>query len=605
MLKIRHYVYFILFYILTNSCDLFCVIPSTAYIPHAPPDEETHNSFDIKPICVEDALSIEEIHAITVRKNYFLREDLNRKEYLWNKLDRKYSRQFFKNRTEIYDLPTTLKAVLGQGMPMRYQINQLYRAEIEPHIALGAVLPSLALTVGDGMSPISLNNAFNGLLSFLLPQNWLSLINANKQYTVAKYLFMQLALDQYYSTELQYIAIHKLIYDLEIYNFYLMHLELFTRIFPPDDAAVLMVRGKMASVAGDMANIRISLRLALDQLAFMMALTKDKSDQYGASKMNIQNLPNFDETIEDLEKINHLFAHKNDFTQEVLNRSIEMKTIAELYEISKLNIGVTAFGQLLGVPSRGTPAQIVLQLNYSFVPQVLYSTSLSNTAKIDVENQILKMINVARISWDTYKYNIGAYVESQRSLIINRKAVKASLDDILDKGKKIDGVFLNSVIQLIDAHIKLNAAVHSARGALAQMRRLMITEENNILNYIPLDKSINSALKLFLKTYGPLEDDRIYLDNILRIIHRKSKLALLFSGIWEDKNGQIKNFDGNSMKDAVQRNIKFLLYRRWNFPKSRGFYRTLKRYVDEHQILLDQSDRETLEHHSRKYFSSL
>src|SRR6185437_771980 len=100
---------------------------------------------------------------------------------------------------------------------------------------------------------------------------------------------------------------------------------LFTRIFPPDDAATLMVRGKMASVATDAANIRIALRLALDQLAYMMAMIKDRQDLFGASKMNIANLPNFDESIKNLEEINPLYARKHEFIQEVLDRSIELR----------------------------------------------------------------------------------------------------------------------------------------------------------------------------------------------------------------------------------------------------------------------------------------
>jgi hypothetical protein len=572
-------------------------------IHHPPPDEETHNSFDIKPIVAEDVLSDKEIDKIATDKDYFYRTKLpNDEEPLWHKLDRKYSKKFFEKRTEIYDLPMVLKAVLQNGMPMRYQINQLYRAKLGPHIALGNVLPNLCLTLGDGMSPISLNNAFNGLLEFLFPQNWLALVAAGKEYNIAKYLFMQLALDQYYSTELQFIAVHKLIYDLEIYNFYLVHLELFTRILPPEEAPTLMVRGKMASVAGDMANVRIALRLALDQLAFMMALTHDQRNLLGASKINIANLEGYDETVKNLEEINKIYAHKDQFIQEVINRSIELRSVQELYKVSKLNVGITAFGQLLGVPSRGTPAQLTFTINYNYIPLILYSKSLSSTAEIDVDNQILKLINFARISWDTYKYNTGLYVEAQRSLIINRKAVKASLDNILDKGAKVDGVFLNSVIQVIDAHLKLNASAHSALGGLAQMRRLMVSEEANIINYIPIDKSINSALRLFNSTYGKISDDNLYLDNIMRIVHRKSKLVNILAGVWENKNKETRTFSEDSVKEAVSRNMSFLLYKHWNFPKKKGFYQILKKYVDDNEISLNPGDKDHLnnltEHHS-------
>jgi len=571
-------------------------------IHHPPPDEETPNSFDIKPIVVEDVLTDAEIDEIAATKNYFYRDHLEREGSPWNKLDRKYSKQFFKNRTETYDQKAVLRTVLQQGMPMRYQINQLYRGQLEPHIAFGNVIPNLCLTVGDGMSPISINNAFNGLLNILLPQNWLNLVIAGKQYKIAKYLFMQLALDQYYETELQYIAVHKLIFDLEIYNYYLVHLELFTRIFPPDDPGALMVRGKMASVATDMANIRIALRLALDQLAYMMAMTKDQHHLYGASKMNIANLPDFDETIKNLEEINPLYAHKHEFIQEVIDRSIELRSVEELYKISKLNIGVTAFGSLLGVPSRGTPAQIVFTLNYSLIPQILFSKSLSNTAQIDVENQLLKMVNTGRVAWDTYKYNIGLYVEAQRSLIINRKALKASLDRILDNNARIDGVLLNGVIQLIDGRVKLNAAVHGAQGALALMRRLMVTEEKNIHNYIPVDKNINAALKLFMDTYGKEADDNQYLDNLMRIIHRKSKLEQLFTGKWKGEDGKIREFSPNSIKDAVLRNASFLLYKKWNFPKSKRFFKVLKNYVEKNNIPLASYDKETLDLLAKHYF---
>src|SRR5438477_12874359 len=55
--------------------------------PHAPPDEDTPNSFDITPVTVEDALSEAEIDEILLKKNFFLRDTLESEESLWNKLD--------------------------------------------------------------------------------------------------------------------------------------------------------------------------------------------------------------------------------------------------------------------------------------------------------------------------------------------------------------------------------------------------------------------------------------------------------------------------------------------------------------------------------------
>ena len=370
-----------------------------------------------------------------------------------------------------------------------------------------------------------------------------------------------------------------------------MHLELFTRTFPPDDAAVLMVRGKMASVAGDMANARIAVRLGLDQLAYMMAMTKDRSRLFGASNLNIVNLEHFNETVRNLEDVNPLFAHKNDFVQEVVNRSIEMRSIEELYKISRLNIGVTATGQLLGPgPAHSTTPQFGINLSYSYIPQVLFATSTART-----DSQFLNMVNAARIALDTYKYNTGLYVEAVRSLIINRKAVKASLDNILNDGANIDGVFLNSVIQLIDAHLKLNAAVHSALGALAYMRRLMVTEEKNVLNYVPIERNINAALQLFLDAYGKEASDEEYLDNVMRTLHRKSHLENLLSGKWKGKDGKLREFSTTKIQEAVIRNSSFLLYKRWNFPKSRGFFRVLKDFVLKHKLTLNAHERESLE----------
>jgi len=118
----------------------------------------------------------------------------------------------------------------------------------------------------------------------------------------------------------------------------------------------------------------------------------------------------------------------------------------------------------------------------------------------------------------------------------------------------------------------------------------MVVEENKILNYIPLEKNVNAALKLFLHTYGNEADDDLYLDNLMRIIHRKSKLKQLLSGSWHDKNGHLREFADASIISSITRNMRFLLYKRWNFPKSRGFFEVLKKYVDSHHIILDPSD---------------
>jgi len=387
-----------------------------------------------------------------------------------------------------------------------------------------------------------------------------------------------------------------MIFDLEIYNFYLMHLELFTRTFPQGDAAVLMVRGKMASTATDMANARIAVRLGLDQLAFQMAMTKDRSALYGASKVNIVNLDHFNETLHNLEDINEVYAHKNKFIQRVIERSIELRSIQELYKISRLNIGIIATGQVFstGANHATTKPQIGINFSFGVVPQILYSTSLSRTAKIDVENQILNMINSARIAYDTYKYNFGLYVEARRSIVINRKAVKACLDKILDRGDPIDGVFLNSVIQLIDAHLKLNAAVHSALGSLAFMRRLMVTEEQNVLNYIPIERNINAALKQFMDNYGKEFSDVEVLDGVLHTVHSTRNLESILAGKWKMKDGQKRDFTELQIKDAVQRNMSFLLRRRWNLFKSKKFFATLHDYIIRNEIPIESHALETL-----------
>ncbi len=568
---------------------LFLAIMFFATIP-------TTTTFANRAIVPQDVLTDDEIDTITQEKNFFFRHHLDPGQPVWNHLERKYSAHYLSPRDQYYSFIDILHKTLSDGFPIRYKIQELYRARLNRHVALGRLLPRFNLTVGEGSNPINPANAFLNLFGFLMPSNWFSLIQAQKADSATRFLFLKAILDQYYLAELTYLDIHQLIQDFEIRNFYFIHLQILNDYLNKIDHNNTVVAGSFGALGTDMALNRSSIQLRFDDLADVMALKTDREGKFAADHLNISNFPNFPNIVIDLEDLVSPYNNKEDFIIEVLKRSVELKSVEELYHFAKLGVGVTAFGNIFEAKDSPTDnyLRIGINLGYDTLPRILTSVSTAKTARIDVESQFIQMIENARRAFDVSINAIGVYAEAHRAVILNQQSFYSHLQKILEENANVDGVIVRDFSNLIQSELALNNALHGALKAFALMRRLLVTEEKYILQFLPPSDEIRRIQRFFLANFPEYSPQGSHLDGMLRHLHKTKDLRKFLNGDYINVDEQADKFDNSYIKEIIAENIAILLNKIPFHRKKKKFFQVLEQYIDDNQIFLTDTERHRL-----------
>ena len=197
-----------------------------------------------------------------------------------------------------------------------------------------------------------------------------------------------------------------------------------------------------------MASQRGNTKLGYDDLALLMAL-KNNGDDYTAGNINIEDIKDFPNRVKDTEELEDVFKSKDVFLQKVIESSIEMKIVEELYKMSKLNVGIVALGGSLSHSEfHGRmyhDAMFSFSFGYETIPKILISNSLKNRAKIDVEKEFLEMIHISRRSYDLYTNSLGGYTEAKKkALKLNRQAFIDNLKHVITSRIAPDSLFIFS-----------------------------------------------------------------------------------------------------------------------------------------------------------------
>lgn len=72
--------------------------------------------------------------------------------------------------------------------------------------------------------------------------------------------------------------------------------------------------------------------------------------------------------------------------------------------------------------NNGNKAQFGVHLGFDTFPRFMNAISHKRTAKIDVRHEYLKLLDLARRSYDLYTNSLGLYHESQRMLLNTRES---------------------------------------------------------------------------------------------------------------------------------------------------------------------------------------
>lgn len=520
----------------------------------------------------ESSLSLEEISSIVDHEDYFFYKNSKSPLRQWERMDRKYSRHHLLQRTDYFSLEQVLRKTIADGFPLRFSMEELLRAGLNRRIALGSLVPSINLSVGEGVSPINFNNAFVNLFGFLMPQHWLNLAAQNKQEKAQRYLFLKTALDEILNAQRQYIKVHKAIIDFEIINFYFIHYQLLMRHYDTSGYKFNTVKAYLGTIGIDMATKRGESKLLFDQLARTMALesvTGPYQEDYGLGKLNIRPLENFPTKV-DFELLAEAYRDKDQFTRLAVSRSLELQALKEFYQISKLGIGITASGQTFSnhdakaLPPSGHHGQFGLSFGFETLPTILYSVSAARTAKIDVQEQYLDILNLARTSHDLFTNMIGAYTEAKRSYDLNKVAFFSNIEALMLNGYEPDLYFITAFENTLNAELKLNRAYHNVLEARYLIQRLAVTDESNmlpkILRMIPKRKKTSDLAKNYLPEEFQLRQAKLgYLDQVAVTLTKVEDLSSFLQGEIIDREGRFMNVCEEDINEAILNNLDALL----------------------------------------------
>jgi len=563
------------------------------------------DSSAIKVIEPKDSLSETEINNILSKKNFFHRNDhLLGEGPIWPHLDRKYGQHFFKNRTEYYSLNNIIHRSIRDGFPVQLMWQQLWRGELGVQNALGGLLPRLSIQFAQGQFGVNENTLFTNLFQFVLPQQWFALAQAHFTFHATEYLTLQTLLDQYMAAEIAYLNLHQLIQDFEIRNFYLMHMQLLNQYLGDGPQNDPTLAGVYAQLGTETATNRGNIKFGFIDLAQVIALRSDRANNLAADHLNIENIKDFPSRVAELEEFGRLYNNKEDFIHEVLNRSVELKSIKEFYVASKMGIGITSFGSIFSNatnPHGNSYISISANAGYDTLPKILTSVSQAKTAHINVEQTFVQIVENARKAFDTYTNGLGGYTEAHRSLSLNRKAIAKHLSQILDKKKKVSANFFIDFANLVDAELKLNNALHNALRGHALMRRLLVTEEKYLLSFFP-DAVIAGKLRKFLiARYKDEENNISRLDQVLKHVDNPEKLYLFLNGKYKDKSGLLKDDDNVVLEkqyipQIVSDHMMVLLHRSWSSKlhrnqKNEEYYTILDNYIEDNNIDISYNDK--------------
>ncbi len=554
------------------------------------------------PITPDKVLSAKEIQQIVDSKNYFLYKDLDDEHPVWMQTHRKYGKHFFDHRDHIFSYEDILHRVLTDSFPIQDKIQELYRGHLGIHIQLGHTLPQFNLTFGQGVTG-GMDQFASGLYNFMLPANWMQLANENRLYRITKYTLMKVTLDQLLLAKKAYLRQHQLIQEFEILNYYFIHLQLFAKQYAPTTREVKTIYGKFAALGTDMALKRAQIRLGFEELAQIIALAK-LDNHSGTGHFNIENIEHFPVGVLNLKDQEDVYHYKHQFIKEVIQNSLELKIFNQYYKISRLNIGITAFGTLQ-VPEtyeshNPDDQEFHLKLGYGTLPAILVANSFAKTAKIDVQKEYIEMLSIARDSFDYHLNSIGQYTEAKRALELNRDAFKANLDFLFENGKNPDNMFIRSLDQLMQSEFRMNEALHLSLMAHAYMDRYLLREMSDVFKFLP---NRGEVLKQFKKlNSGDLE-----------AIKRGEEISLFFENLKSTKElDQIlnhrethplfKNLSEEELILAVKNNMGPLLYSRIHFYKRHTFFKTLDAFISKHKITLTQMEAYLLKQKKLNWF---
>ena len=543
-------------------------------------------SSESKNIRVEKILPHSFIDKTLEEKNFF-----NRKEWLkqkgdpWDVLDQKYSEAFLAKRTQKIKYQDAVDRAMQYSFHLAYGVEQLTQGKLGIHEALGSILPSLNLTLGDGL-PIGVKEVFSGLFGFLLPHNWIKLRQAKLHYNVAKETVKKAALDDYMNIQLVFLELHRVVIKAEIMSFYLCHLQMLEKGFRqewPELADLLLAL--CSDVSLDLSYAVNSIGIHHNNLALALVVIQDEENQFSANALRVDLIRDFPKKLKGKKEIVKIFGTKEEYVRKVFKDSLELKIIKILEKVAKHNVGVTASSDLFSDGSTGISPGLGLNIGYGNLPRSLIAHSEKREAQINVLRETINFLDTTRRAYGNYRNSLRSFREAELSVESHRVVFYRELGDLMSRdGNLSKAEFMKSLENLIKAEVTRNDVLHQGLRELSILRRYRLFEVDHVNSYLPTPLDVDAAIDK--ARHGRLHKKVKSLPEFLKKIKRTRELKKFLSG--EFNKVEWLGFGKKSIEDLVRENLDLLLVKK---HRSRRFFKTLRKYVLENKISIKDDQR--------------
>lgn len=539
---------------------------------------------------VEEILNAEDINRVVADRDFFGRRTWSNPEGPWNPFDQKYSEVFLRGRTQVITYDEAIHGAMHASFAMAFGVEQLLRTDLGQYEALGNLLPSINLTLEDGVS-VGVASVFGGLFNFLSPANWLNLARSHLQYEIGKLQVTKSAVDTYLNIQQVFLDLRRVVLNVEILSFYLSHLQILAEsALSISDQDRLILRALYSDLAIDLAFSINRIGIHHNNLAEAMAVLQDAGGNYSVSLLRVDLIDNFSRTLRPYDQLGERYATKEIFVRDALVHSIEVQIVQELASLAKYRIGIRSTGDLLSDESSGTEVGVGVRFGFGTIPRVLIAKSYARTAEIDVAAGVLGLLDTARRAYGNYGNAIRVLDQARQSVEVHRGLFYPLLDRLAaGEHDVIDAKFITYLRNLVEAEVRQNNQLHRGLREQAIMERYLLLHLDVAGRYLPSNTDIDSALHKMKN--GNQAIQLRSLSAYLTHLRGNSELKDFLEGrvlrrTWVD-------FGARTVKDLVADHFDLLLDSK---GRSTEFFRILRKYVEDNGILLKAWQKEQLDY---------
>ncbi|MBF0208336.1 MAG: hypothetical protein HQK53_15775 [Oligoflexia bacterium] len=378
--------------------------------------------------------------------------------------------------TKCVSIDEAVKKAVLQGFPSRAQWESVYKARQQILAAIGRLLPRIEISFGaGGIGPSGIFGMISNLLGFLVPSNWFNWKESKLIYHAQKSSYQGLLQDQVSNTEVLYYNIHRVNFDLLIYDYYTTHLQKFVeeikernQLLPEEkkvpELDLLILENYLAELNTDGVALDRLIR-AFDEYDMAIAMAYGRISEIGILPIVLPNLT----------KIAPYTVTPKDVTK-IKSRSMTLLTLRYLQQAARY-ARLSRIFSFLGSGGTGADSSIGISFGLDYVANLRIANSDIRELKIRHQETTLQIENLFLKAVDGHNASIYLYNQYVDAKEPNRALFRNILDNYNRNGTLAVAPLIGAINWALKFELGRNFVQHYYLVSKSQMQRLLVEGE--------------------------------------------------------------------------------------------------------------------------------